>query len=318
MPDVEISYECAYELLLQHRNTIGYLAKKIFSQFQEKITHRIFLWGWGFADPMHLFIKHSIFHNYTPNLGPRFWDIFSISGNALMNHFFSIVISCEKAKYGSVRFADPMHLFIKYSIFHNFWPKFRPRFWDIFSISGNALMNHFFSIVISCEKAKKRLCEVLRIRCTFSSNIQFFIIFGPNLGPDFEIFSQFQEMPLWITSSASCYLAKKQKTVLWGYADPMHLFIKSSIFHYYYWPNFGPRFWDIFSISGNALMNYFFSIVISCENGEKRLCEVLRIRCTFSSKIQFFIIIGLNWWPRFWDIFSISGNALMNHWSSAS
>ena len=128
-------------------------------------------------------------------------------------------------------FADPMHLFIKYSIFHNYWPEFWPRFWDIFSISGNALMNHFFSIVISCEKAKYDCAEVLRIQCTFSSNIQFFIIFGPNLGPDFEIFSQFQEMPLWISSSASCYLAKKQKTVLWGYADPMHLFIKHSIFH---------------------------------------------------------------------------------------
>ena len=154
----------------------------------------------------------------------------------------------------------------------------------------------------------------MRIRCTFSSNIQFFIINGLNLDPDFEIFSQFQEMPLWITSSASCYLAKKQKTVLWGYADPMHLFIKHSIFHNY-WPNFGPRFWDIFSISGNALMNYFFSIVISCEkskNGSVRFCGSDAPFIKYS--------IFHHFWPKFrprcWDIFSISGNALMNYFFS--
>ena len=36
-----------------------------------------------------------------------------------MNHFFSIVISFEKAKNGSVRFAGPMHLFIEDSIFYH-------------------------------------------------------------------------------------------------------------------------------------------------------------------------------------------------------
>ena len=39
-----------------------------------------------------------------------------------MNHFFSIVISCEKVKNGPGSFTDPMHLFIEYSIFYNFWP----------------------------------------------------------------------------------------------------------------------------------------------------------------------------------------------------
>ena len=243
----------------------------------------------GYADPMHLFIKASIFHYYWPNFGPRFWDIFSISGNALMNHFFSIVLSCEKAKNGSVRLCGsdaPFHQTFNFSYYY--WPNFGPRFWDIFSISGNALMNHFFSIVISCEKAKngsvrvcgsdapfikysifhnfwpnlgpdlryflnfrkcayeyllqhrnilrkseKRLCEVLRIRCTFSSNIQFFIIFGTNLGPDFV---------------------------------------------------------DIFSISGNALMNLLLQHRNILRKSEIRLGEVLRIRCTFSSKIQFFIL----------------------------
>ena len=110
---------------------------------------------WGFVDPMHLFIKDSIFHIYWPNFGPRFWDIFSISGNALMNHPFSIVISCEKAKNDCVRFCGldaPFQSNIQFFIIY--WPKFGPRFWEIFSISGNALMNHFFSIVISCEKAK--------------------------------------------------------------------------------------------------------------------------------------------------------------------
>ena len=54
-------------------------------------------------------------------------------------------------------------------------------------------MNHFFSIVISFEKATNGSAEVLRIRCTFSLNMQFFKFFW-HMGPDFEIFSQFQEM----------------------------------------------------------------------------------------------------------------------------
>ena len=50
-------------------------------------------------------------------------------------------------------------------------------------------MNHFFSIVISFEKAKNGSVRFCRIRCTFSLNIQFFTPFGLTLGPDFEIFS---------------------------------------------------------------------------------------------------------------------------------
>ena len=150
-------------------------------------------------------LNYSIF--YGPNFGPRFWDIFSISGNALMNHFFSIVISFEKAKNGSVRFCGSDAPFHWNSIFYNFWPKFGPRFWDIFWISGNALMNHFFSIVI----------------------------------------------------------AKKRKTVLWGFADPMQLKIQ---FFWNFWPNLGPDF-EIFSqFQANALMNHFFSIVISFEKAK--------------------------------------------------
>ena len=180
----------------------------------------------------------------------------------------------KKRKTGLGGFSDPRHLFIKEPIFYNFWPKFGPGFWDIFSISGNALMNHYFNIVSILRKSAKRFCEDLRIRCTFSLNNQFFIIFGQSLGLDFEIFSRFQEMRWWITALVSYYLAKKRKTVLEGFPDPMHLFIIYSIF-YNFWPNFGPRFWDIFSISGNALMSHFFSIVISCEkaqNGSVRFC----------------------------------------------
>ena len=111
-----------------------------------------------------------------------------------------------------------------------------PRFSDIFSISGNALMNHFFSIVISFEKAKNGSLRFCGIRYTSSLNIHFFTTFGLILGPDFEIFSQ---------------------------------------------------------ISGNALMNHFFSIVISWETAKNGSCEVLRIRCTFSLKMQYFAIFGL-------------------------
>ena len=156
-------------------------------------------------------------------------------------------------------------------------------------------------------KKRKNGYEVMRIRCNFSLNIQFFIMFGLTLGPDFEIFSQFQEMCLWITFLHRNILRKSGKQ-FWSYADPMHLIIKDSIFHNV-WPNLGPRFWDIFSISGNGLMNLFFSIVISCEKG-KNGSEVLQVRCNFSLKIQFFMF-GLTFGTRFWDIVSISGNVLM-------
>ena len=163
---------------------------------------------------MHLFIKDSIFHNFWPNFGPRFWDIFSISGNALMNLFFSIVISCEKTKNGSVRFCGSDAPFHKDSIFHNFWPNLAQilrYFLNFRKCAYESLLQHRNIL----RKSEKRFCEVLRIRCTFSLNIQFFIIFGLT---HFEIFSQ---------------------------------------------------------ISGNALMNHFFSIVISCEkakNGSVRFC----------------------------------------------
>ena len=207
---------------------------------------------------MHLFIKYSIFHIVWPNFGPRFWDIFSISGNALMNLFFSIVISCEKAIKRFWGYADPMHLFIKDSIFHNFWPNLSDQilryFLNFRKCAYESLLQHRNIL----RKSEKWFCEVLRIRCTFSSKIQFFImfdltlaqilryflnfrkcayesllqhrnilrksengsevmrirctfslkiqffiLFGLTLGPDFEIFSQFQEMRLWISSSAS-------------------------------------------------------------------------------------------------------------------
>ena len=172
---------------------------------------------WGLADPMHLFIKDSIFLNFCVNFGPGHWDIFWISRNALMNHFFSIVISCEKWKMVLGGFTDPMHLFIEISIFYNFWPSFGPRFWDIFRISGNALMNHFFSIVISYEKVKNGS--------------------GRFHGSDAPFHWRFNFLQFWV--------------------------------------KFGPRFWDIFSISGSALMNLFLSIVISIEkakNGSVRVC----------------------------------------------
>ena len=148
------------------------------------------------------FHQISIFHNYWLKFGPRFWDIFSISGNALMNHFFSFVILAKKRNTVLWGFADPMHLFIKYSIFHHFWPNFRPRCWDIFSISGNTLANNFSSIVISYEKGKNDCVRFCGSDAPFIK-MQFFKIIDLSLGPDFKIFSQFQEMRLWIPCSAS-------------------------------------------------------------------------------------------------------------------
>ena len=130
----------AYESLLQHRNIL---------QKSEKRFCEVF------ADPMHLFIKDSIFHNFWPNFGPTILryllNFRKCAYESLLQHR-NILQKSEK-RFCEV-FADPMHLFIKSSIFYNFWHSFGARVWDIFLISGNALMNHFFSIVISCKKAK--------------------------------------------------------------------------------------------------------------------------------------------------------------------
>ena len=55
-------------------------------------------------------------------------------------------------------------------------------------------MNHFFSIVISFEKAKNGYVRFCGSDAPFHKRFNLFFNFWPNLGPDFEIFSQFQEM----------------------------------------------------------------------------------------------------------------------------
>ena len=142
--------------------------------------------------------------DFWAKFGPRLWDILSISGTVLMNHFFSILSILRKS---AKRFREDLRIRCTFSLNIHFfiiiWPNFRPRLWNIYSISGNALMNQLFSILNILRKSAKLFSEVLRIRCTFSLNIQFFIMFGLSLGPDFEIFSRFQEMRWWITSLAS-------------------------------------------------------------------------------------------------------------------
>ena len=222
---------------------------------------------WGFADPMHLFIKYSIFHNYWPNFGPRFWDIFSISGNTLMNNFFSIVISCEKAKNYCMRFCGSDAPFHQYSIFHNFWPNFRPRCWDIFSISGNALMNNFFSIVISYEKGKN---DCVRF-CGSDAPLHQYAVFHnywPKFGPRFwGIFLNFRKCA-YESLLQHRNILRKSEIRFCEVLRIRRTFSSNIQFFIIFGPNFRPRCWDIFSISGNTLMNNFFSIVISCEKGK--------------------------------------------------
>ena len=57
-------------------------------------------------------------------------------------------------------------------------------------------MNHFFSIVISFEKAKNGSVGFCGSDAPFHKRFNFFLIFALSLGPDFEIFSGFQEMRL--------------------------------------------------------------------------------------------------------------------------
>ena len=159
---------------------------------------------WGFPNPMQLFINI------------QFFIIFSLTIEAQILRYF---LNFRKCAYESLlqhrnilrknekRFCEVLRIRCTFSLniqfFIIFGLTFGPGFWDIFSISGNAFMNHFFSIVISCEKAKNGSVRFCGSDATFSLKIQFFIIFGLILGPDFEIFSQFQEIPLWITASAS-------------------------------------------------------------------------------------------------------------------
>ena len=168
-----------------------------------------------------------------------------------------------------------MHLFIKYSIFHNFWPKFGPRFWDIFSISGNALYESLLQHCNILRKSEKRFCEALRIRCTFSLKIQFFIIFGLTLVPDFEIFSQFQEMRFYESLLQHRNILRKSEKrfceALWircNFSLNIQFFIIFGL-------TLGPDF-EIFSqFQEMFFMNHFFSIVISCEktkNDSVRFC----------------------------------------------
>ena len=152
---------------------------------------------------MNLFIKCSIFHHFWHRFGARGWDIFSISGNALMNHFFSIAICCEKARRGFVRFLRircTFSLMIRFFIiFANIWAHILRYFLKFRKCAYQSLLQHRNIF----QKRVKRFCDVLWIRCTFALKLEFFIIFGLNLGPRFEIFSQFQKMRLWITFSAS-------------------------------------------------------------------------------------------------------------------
>ena len=219
----------------------------------------------GFSDPMHLFIKYSIFYNFLPRFGPRFWDIFSIQEMRWWISSLASYYLAKKRKTVLLGFADPLHLFIKNSIFYNFWPKFGARFWDISLVQA---MRWWIISLASYYLAKKRKT----ILGGFSDPMHLFIKYSifynflPRFGPRFwDIFS-IQEMRWWISSLASYYLAKKRQTVLWGFADPMHLFIKYSIF-YTFLPRFGPRFWDIFSIQE---MRWWISSLASYYPAKKR------------------------------------------------
>ena len=116
------------------------------------------------------------------------------------------------------------------------------------------------------RKCEKLFYEVLWIRCTFSLKIQFFIMLDLTLAQILRYFLNFKKCT-YESLFLHRNILRKCRKQLWGYADLMHLFIKDSIFHNV-WPNLGPRLGDIFSISGNALMNLFFSIAMSCEKAK--------------------------------------------------
>ena len=247
---------------------------------------------------MHLFIEHSIFYNIWPNFGPRFWDIFSISGNALINHFSSIVISWEKRKTVLWGFGDSMHLFIKDSKNCYFWAwaQIFRYFLDFGICAYESLLWHRNIF----RKSEKRFCEVLRIRCNFSLKIQFFYNFWPNFGPGFwDIFS-ISGNALMNHFFSIVISWETRKTVLWGFGIRCTFSLKIQKIVIF---DLGPRFSDIFWISGNALMNHFYGIAISFEkpkNGSVRFCWS---DATFHWRFNFFTIFGLILGPDF-EIFS--------------
>ena len=123
------------------------------------------------------FIKDSIFHNFWPKFWPRFLRYFlnfrKCAYELLLQHR-NILRKSE------IRFCEVLRIWWTFSSNIQFfiiidisWAQILRYFLNF----RNALLNHFFSIGISCEKAKYD-CVRFCIRCTFSSNIQFFIIFG--------------------------------------------------------------------------------------------------------------------------------------------
>ena len=179
--------KCAYESLLQHRNILRKSEKRFV---------------WGFADPLHLFIKYSIFHNYWPiwaQILKYFLNIRKCADESLLQHR-NILRKCEKrlceVLWIRCTFSSKIQFFIFIGL--TLGPDFG-YFLDFRKCAYESPLQHRNIL----RKSEKRLCEVLRIRCTFSINFIFFIIIGLSLGPDFEKFSQFQEMRWWITSSAS-------------------------------------------------------------------------------------------------------------------
>ena len=158
---------------------------------------------WGFPNPMQLFINIQFFIIFSLTIEEQilryFLNFRKCAYESLLQHR-NILRKNEK------RFCEVLRIRCTFSL--------NIQFFIIFGLTiGKQILRYFLNFRKCAyesllqhrnilRKNEKRFCEVLRIRCTFSLNIQFFIIFGLNLGLDFEIFSQFQEMRLWITSSA--------------------------------------------------------------------------------------------------------------------
>ena len=150
---------------------------------------------------MHLFIKYSIFHKLWPNWNQilkYFLNFRKCSFESILQHRY-IVRKSEQRFCEVLRIRCTFSLKIQFYIIYGLlWAQILRYFLHFRKCAYESHLQHCNIL----RKSEQRFCEVLRIRCTFSLKVQFFIIDGLTLGPDFEIFSPFQEMRLWITSSA--------------------------------------------------------------------------------------------------------------------
>ena len=134
---------------------------------------------------------------------------------------------------------------------------------------------------------------VLLIRCTFSLKIQFFLIFCLIWARILRYFLNFRKCAYESLLQHRNILPKREKRfcvvllILCTFSLKVQFFIIFRLI----WARILRYFLDFRKCAYESLLQHR----VILPKSEKGFCVVLLIRCTFSLKIQFFIIFGLIW-----------------------